>query len=149
MPQRINYFLVIKIIFWLIVGKFYTIFFSFKDLVNKLGVCEPPIQGGEYSMELSESERWRIVELRRMFNGVIRRLPYKFNCVAKAFAFAQLLKAMQIFFVVYLGVGKSDYNKIIAHMWIRCATFDVIGCETSKQFKVIGTYYCFRAIDKQ
>jgi hypothetical protein len=65
-------------------------------------------------------------------------VPWKAVCFQRGLAVHVMLRRRGIGSVLHYGVSQSDGLK--AHVWVRAAGHDVIGCEEASAFTCLATY---------
>ena len=63
----------------------------------------------------------------RRVGRVARKTPWESKCFVQALVAQTLLKNRRLPSTLYLGVGKDENEKPIAHAWIRCSSYYVTG----------------------
>ncbi len=64
-------------------------------------------------------------------NRIADRTPWESKCLVRALTARYLLHRKGIVTTLYLGVGKDDNGKMIAHSWLRCGENYVTGGDGS------------------
>ena len=59
--------------------------------------------------------------------GISDRTPWESKCLVRALTARYLLHRKGIKTTLYLGVGKDENGKMIAHSWLRCGKMYVTG----------------------
>ncbi len=77
--------------------------------------------------ELTESEAKKAGIISRLVNRVASRTPWHSKCFVRALTAQRMLYAAGLFSTLYLGVGKDENNKMIAHAWLRCGQYYITG----------------------
>jgi hypothetical protein len=62
------------------------------------------------------------------------------KCLVKAIAGMKMLARREIESTLYLGTGKDDSAKMIAHAWLRSGPLYVTGKEGMEKFTVVGKF---------
>lgn len=62
------------------------------------------------------------------------------QCLVKAMAAMKMLEKRNIESTLYLGTGKDENGKLIAHAWLRSGPFYITGAEVMNQFTVVGKF---------
>jgi hypothetical protein len=68
-----------------------------------------------------------------------RRVPWRAKCIEQGFAAHWMLRRRAVPAVLHYGVAKRD-GRLIAHVWVRSGSTDVIGCDNSSQFAEIARF---------
>lgn len=58
---------------------------------------------------------------------VANRTPWESKCLVRAMVAQRLLRCHGIASTLYLGVGRDESKKMIAHAWVRCGALFVTG----------------------
>ena len=85
------------------------------------------ISGEESSKEASVQEYKIASRVARIVNRVATHTPWESKCLVRALTAQKLLKHYHISSTLYLGVGKENDTKMIAHAWLRCGEYYVSG----------------------
>lgn len=67
-------------------------------------------------------------------------VPWSTKCLVNAITAKLLLHRNGISSILYLGVAKSEDQKLIAHAWLKCGDRFVIGEKTSQKFTVVSSF---------
>lgn len=62
------------------------------------------------------------------------------KCLVRAIAAMKMLERRGIHSTLYLGTGKDDSEKLIAHAWLRSGPIYVTGAEEMHRFTVTGKF---------
>ena len=68
-----------------------------------------------------------VARISRRVSRVARKTPWQSKCFVQALVAQTLLKNRHLPSTLYLGVGKDENQKPIAHAWIRCGSYFVTG----------------------
>jgi len=77
-----------------------------------------------------ETEQWHYryaYEVSEEVTRVSDRTPWESKCLVRALTARYLLHRKGIKTTLYLGVGKDENGKMIAHSWLRCGKMYVTG----------------------
>ena len=116
----------------LLIGTYYSLiifFFPFSWYRNWLGV-----EGHAAKSLLSEDMILIIKRTEKAIKRVKRYCPWDIKCMAQALTAKQLLKQAKIPSTIYLGVGKENPEKLIAHAWLQCMDITITGNEEKSKF---------------
>ena len=72
-------------------------------------------------------------------NRIADKTPWESKCLVRALTARYLLHRKGIVTTMYLGVGKDDEGKMIAHSWLRCGENKVTGGDGSG-FAVVAKF---------
>ncbi|MBQ9589231.1 MAG: lasso peptide biosynthesis B2 protein [Butyrivibrio sp.] len=85
-------------------------------------------QKGVESPEKDTMEHYRYAYVVSMeVNRIADKTPWESKCLVRALTARFLLHRKGIETTLYLGVGKDEKGKMIAHSWIRCGEMYVTG----------------------
>lgn len=62
------------------------------------------------------------------------------KCLVKAIAALKMLEKRHIESTLYLGTGRDDSGKMVAHAWLRSGPFYITGAEGMERFTVVGKF---------
>jgi hypothetical protein len=62
------------------------------------------------------------------------------KCLVRAIAALKMLERRQIESTLYLGTGRDDDGKMIAHAWLRSGPYYITGAEGMERFTVAGKF---------
>jgi hypothetical protein len=62
------------------------------------------------------------------------------QCLVKAIAAMRMLERRGIDSTLYLGTGKDESGKMIAHAWLRSGPYYISGAEGMERFAVVGKF---------
>lgn len=86
---------------------------------------------GSINEESIQNESNRNYKEARLIQWVVEHVahnsPWDSKCMVQAWTAQRLLRSKNISSTLYLGVGKDDDGKMIAHAWIRSGQFYVTG----------------------
>ena len=106
-----------------------TAIFPMRWYANKLGV-----KGNETSYSIDDNELIFVKRVEKTMRRAQKHLPFKIKCFSAALTAKTLLKRNNIKSTIYLGVKKSNNDKMIAHAWLRCGSTIVTGKEEMNNF---------------
>ncbi|WP_238186336.1 lasso peptide biosynthesis B2 protein [Paenibacillus sp. L3-i20] len=69
-----------------------------------------------------------------------RNTFWESKCFVRAIACMKMLKRRNISSTIYLGTGKDEHGKLIAHAWLRSGPIYLSGAEVMKEFVVVETF---------
>ncbi|PEJ58438.1 stage V sporulation protein S [Bacillus sp. AFS002410] len=73
-------------------------------------------------------------------NIMSRYTFWESRCLVKAIAGMKMLERRRINSTLYLGTGKDENGKLIAHAWLRSGPIFVTGSEGMEKFTVVGKF---------
>ena len=106
-----------------------TTIFPMRWYTNKMGV-----KGNETPFSIDENDLLFVKRVEKTMRRVQKYLPFKIKCFSAALTAKTLLKRNNIKSTIYLGVKKSNNEKMIAHAWLRCGNIIVTGKEEMNNF---------------
>jgi len=62
------------------------------------------------------------------------------QCLVKAMAAMKMLERRKIDSTLYLGTGRDESGKLVAHAWLRSGPFYISGAEGMERFVVVGKF---------
>jgi len=68
-----------------------------------------------------------------------RRVPWRAKCIEQGFAAHWMLRRRAIPAVLHYGVAKRD-GDLVAHVWVRSGSIDVVGCQNSAEFAEVARF---------
>ncbi|MBH5317286.1 lasso peptide biosynthesis B2 protein [Paenibacillus sp. GSMTC-2017] len=69
-----------------------------------------------------------------------RNTFWESKCFVRAIACMKMLERRGIASTLYLGTGKDEHGKLIAHAWLRSGSIYMSGAEVMKEFIVVETF---------
>ncbi len=130
--QRAERSFFVRAYFLGVVYGIYVLVFPKRIIFKRLG-----LKGVESEFELLAEQRKIVLLLEKTMRRVVRFLPLRVKCFARALTAKRILKKHYIPSTIYLGVAKEGSNKLIAHAWLRCGDIIVTGKEEMAKFKTI------------
>lgn len=115
-----------------VIYSFYVLFIPQRVIFKRLG-----LKGVESSLKLSDEQNIKVQIVEKSMRRVVRFLPMKIKCFARALAARRILKKQNIPSTIYFGVSKNGNNKMIAHAWLRSGGIIVTGKEEIGRFTSI------------
>lgn len=98
------------------------------------------IQGGESFRDELQGDNFEYTkQVSKTVNRVAARTPWESKCLVRALTAKHLLKKKNLESTLYLGVGKEDSQKLIAHAWLRCGNFNVTGGD-GEEYAVVAKF---------
>lgn len=87
-----------------------------------------------------EADRERQVALVRWaVAACARRVPWRAKCFEQALAAQWMLSRRRVPSSLHYGVAKGE-DMLIAHVWLRSGSLDVIGCENEGDFSELARF---------
>lgn len=105
-----------------------------KYLEKKFGV-----RGEVTSEEMNRESYIMAVKVSNVVNWVADKTPWKSKCLVRALTAQKILTQHHIATTLYLGVGKDEKDKMVAHAWIRYGTYYITGGE-GKDYAIVATF---------
>lgn len=88
----------------------------------------------------SLSTRRRIKQIAGAVDVMSRYTIWESKCLVRAIANMKMLEKRNIPSTLYLGTGKDEQGKMIAHAWLRSGTIYLSGAEVMRDFIVVETF---------
>lgn len=89
------------------------------------------IKGRETTDRLEEEQKAFALLAAEYVNRSCRRTPWESLCLVRALTARRLLAQKHIPCTIYLGVGKDENGKMVAHAWLRAGEFYITGGDGS------------------
>lgn len=83
--------------------------------------------GEESKSEDTNEHYFYAIGISNYVNRIAEKTPWQSKCLVRALTAQQLLRRKQIATTLYLGVGKDEKGRMIAHAWLRCGKLYVTG----------------------
>lgn len=93
----------------------------------------------ETSMEATKRDYYWAYRVSYEANRIADKTPWDSKCLVRALAARKILKRRGVHTTLYLGVGKEEEKKMIAHAWLRCGSFYVTG-GTGEEFAMVAKF---------
>ncbi|WP_407869444.1 lasso peptide biosynthesis B2 protein [Paenibacillus sp. P36] len=62
------------------------------------------------------------------------------KCLVKAIAALKMLEKRQIESTLYLGTGRDESGKMVAHAWLRSGPYYITGADGMERYAVVGKF---------
>jgi hypothetical protein len=110
-------------------------FISFSKIAPTLGnrMEETPYE------VIDENEKL-IRQISQMIHLASKYAYWESECLVKAIAARKMLERRGISSTLYLGTGRDEEGKLVAHAWIRSGLFYITGLEGRERFTVVATF---------
>jgi len=118
-------FMVIKV-------RMLTAFLPLRFYSSNLGVRHKTL-----SDTMDSSKLTILYKVTRTLKRTSTYIPFKNKCLVEAIVAKKMLKALGYESTLYLGVGRDEDKKIIAHAWLKCCGTIVTGKEGMDRFAVV------------
>jgi len=117
---------------------FYTAIYRFLILTHPSKVLQRHWgESGSESQETETDDHYRYAyRVSKVVNGVSNRTEWESKCLVRALTARKLLLRKGITCTLYLGVGKDENGKMIAHAWLRSGEMYVTGGNGSEYANV-------------
>lgn len=89
------------------------------------------LKGRETTELLDEAQRQYAMLVAEYVGRSCRRTPWESLCLVRALTAGRLFKEKKIPCTMYLGVGKDENGKMVAHAWLRAGGLYVTGGDGS------------------
>jgi hypothetical protein len=110
-------------------------FFRFSKVSQTLGE-----HMNETSFQIDHSDLKLIRTVSQAVNMMSRYTFWESMCLVKAIAAMKMLERRHIESTLYLGTGKDENGKLIAHAWLRSGPFYITGAEEIERFTVVSKF---------
>jgi hypothetical protein len=94
----------------------------------------------ETSLEDNQSNKAILKNISEALNIMSRNTLWESKCLVRAIAGMKMLERRRIESTLYLGTGKDENGKMIAHAWLRSGPFYITGSEGMERFTVVGKF---------
>jgi hypothetical protein len=99
---------------------------------------------GEYMKQTSYmNHSSNVYTIKKVSSAIYLMSNYTFwesECLVKAIAGMRMLERRGIESTLYLGTGKDENGKLIAHSWLRSGSYFISGKEGMERFTIVGTF---------
>lgn len=85
----------------------------------------------------------QVIRVKKAILLVSRYTPWESKCLVQALVGKIMLRRLNMTNTMYLGVGRDEDNKLIAHAWLRCGAVFVSGGAGKERFTVVGKFADF------
>jgi len=126
--------LVVEALFCLATARLLIVFLSFRHIgrlascIGRKSACRPGVSAG------------LVARLARFLPAIARRVPWRAKCYETGLAAHFMLRRRGIPSVLYYGAAQKTEGGLSAHVWVRAAGQDVVGCEIADRFAVLVTF---------
>jgi hypothetical protein len=110
-------------------------FVPFAKIAPKLGE-----RMNETPFNYLESNRKLLGRISQMIHLASKYTFWESECLVKAFAARKMLQRRGISSTLYLGTGRDEVGKLVAHAWLRSGPFYITGSEGKERFTVVATF---------
>lgn len=86
------------------------------------------------------TKRRRIKQIAGAVDIMSRYTFWESKCLVRAIANMRMLSRRGIESTLYLGTGKDEHGKLIAHAWLRSGPIYLSGADVMKDFVVVETF---------
>jgi hypothetical protein len=69
-----------------------------------------------------------------------RRVPWRAVCFQQGLAAQLMLRRRGLAAHLYYGAMRDDAGKLVAHVWVRSGSVDVIGCEGLERYGLLAVF---------
>ncbi|MGQ4665900.1 lasso peptide biosynthesis B2 protein [Metabacillus halosaccharovorans] len=116
-------------------ARFQLLYRPFSKMAPSLGVYMK-----ETEVENTESQRRNLKYIRHSIQIMSKYTFWESKCLVRAIAALKMLERRNIDSTLYLGTGKDENGKMIAHAWLRSGSMYVTGYEEMHRFTVTGKF---------
>ena len=82
----------------------------------------------------------RIRQLRWAIEAVARRVPFRALCFERGLAAQWMLRRRGVASTLFYGIDRARADGLAAHVWVRTAGLDVIGCENAGDYVPVASF---------
>lgn len=68
------------------------------------------------------------------------RVPWRAVCLQQGLAVLLMLRRRRLLATLFYGAAHNTDAKLVAHVWVRSADIDVIGCENADDYRLLATF---------
>lgn len=97
-------------------------------------------QMDETPMFSPEENSKLLTNISNAVNITSRYTIWESMCLVRAIAALKMLERRNIDCTLYLGTGKDENGKLIAHAWLRSGSYYLTGFEGMEKFTVVGSF---------
>jgi len=94
----------------------------------------------ETDIRFCADQRVTLMKIRQVIHLMSRHTPWDTKCLVRAMAGMKMLERRGIESTLYLGTGKDELGKMIAHAWLRSGSMYITGDEEMDRFTVTGMF---------
>ncbi|CAM4113999.1 lasso peptide biosynthesis B2 protein [Paenibacillus alkaliterrae] len=94
----------------------------------------------ETDIELRVENRIALLNIRNAIQIMSKYTFWESKCLVRAIAAMKMLERRRIGSTLYLGTGKDDSGKMIAHAWLRSGSLYITGAEEMHRFTITGKF---------
>jgi len=81
-----------------------------------------------------------LARLRWAIRAIARRMPFRALCFEQGLTARLMLRRRGIGSTLYYGAVREAGGQLATHVWIRCASVDVIGTEDCDRYAILATF---------
>jgi len=93
-----------------------------------------------YDAIIEQQYRNQQIEISKAVRWMSKHTLWESKCLVQAIAAMKMLERRKIESTLYLGTGKDDNGKMIAHAWLRSGSRIITGAEMMKRFTVVAIF---------
>jgi len=94
----------------------------------------------ETSSTVAATDRATLYSVQESIKMMSNHTPWESKCLVKAIAGMKMLNKRGMDSTLYLGTGKDERGKMIAHAWLRSGPYYITGSEGKEKFTVVGKF---------
>lgn len=95
---------------------------------------------GPRSDPVSRDSHQMVRRIRWATQAVARRLPFRAKCFETGLAAQWMLQRRGYAPTLYFGAKLDRSRDMFAHVWVRLADIDVVGCENAGEFALLACF---------
>jgi len=131
----VDYFLLLKILYFLHLSKLYIVFGSLKNIVNW-------INRADLKPCVLEKKDWQFANKTAYYtNKLAKYVLFNSKCYDKALTVKKILNQKNISCALMMGVKTNEFDKIEAHAWIATKNRAIIGGEIAHQYVLVQSFH--------
>jgi len=69
-----------------------------------------------------------------------RRVPWRAVCFQQGLTAQLMLRRRGLAAALYYGAARDETGQLIAHVWVRSAAVDVIGCKGAERYGLLAVF---------
>ncbi|MEW9501046.1 lasso peptide biosynthesis B2 protein [Jeotgalibacillus marinus] len=94
----------------------------------------------ETTFRVNPANRKKLASVSQTIHIMSRYTFWESQCLVKAIAAMKMLERRNIESTLYLGTGRDDEGKLVAHAWLRSGSYYITGSEGKERFTVVGKF---------
>lgn len=111
------------------------LFYKFSRVAPSLGK-----RGQETGMHCDPRDIPSLNRVANSIHTISRYTPWDSKCLVRALAGMKMLERRGLDSTLYLGTGKDDNGKFVAHAWLRSGPYYISGAEEMSRFVTVDKF---------